>query len=275
MPRPARTYSTEAIVLRRRNLGEADSIFTVFSRDEGKFDAVARGIRKTTSRMRGHMEPLTQVQVHLARGRTLDVLTQAETIAAHRALKADLDRLNLALYCAELIDRFTIDRVEQRPLYELLADALDALEAGASPMAVRYFEYHLLAIAGYELQATACALCHARLPEEETLFSAPAGGLACRDCRPRTEQGRLLGVRTIKVLRYARIASIREFDSVRVDDILAHDLQFALGGLIHQVIDRELNTVRYMDAIVRGQRSAAIPPIHVQSDQPELAPPEP
>lgn len=275
MPGPARSYSTEAIILRRRNLGEADSIFTLFSRSEGKFDAVARGVRKAKSHMRGHLEPLTRVQVQVARGRSLDVLTQAETVAAHRRLKDDLDRLNLGLYCAELVDRFTIDRVEQRALYDLLADALDALEAGASGLAVRYFEFHLLAITGYEPQVAACAACQARLPEEETLFSAPVGGLVCRACRHRAESGRLLGVRAIKVLRYARTATIQEFGGLRLDAALAHDLEAALSGLVHQVIDRELNTVRYMDALGRADRAPALTTNHVQSSSRTPETPEP
>lgn len=270
-----RSYTTEGVVIRRRNLGEADSILTIFSLHHGKFDAVARGVRKPTSRMRGHLEPLTRVQVHVARGRSLDVFTQAESIDAHRALKADLDRLNLALYCAELADRFTIDRAEQRPIYELLVDVLKAFDSGASALAARYFEVHLLAITGYEPQVDACAICRQKLPEEETLFSGPAGGLVCRACRPSATSGRILSVRAIKVLRYARTTPIAQFDSLRVGDELAHELRVALAGLIHQVVDRELNTSRYMDELDRASRTPALSANHVQSgnpihDSPEL-----
>jgi DNA repair protein RecO (recombination protein O) len=270
----SRSYSTEGIVLRRRNIGEADSIFTLFSRDEGKFDAVARGVRKAKSRMRGHLEPLTRVQVHVARGRNLDVFTQAETIEAHRALKADLDRMNLALYCAELADRFTIDRVEQRPIYELLVDVFRALDGGASAQAARYFELHLLAITGYEAQLDACAICRQKLPEEDTLISGAAGGLVCRSCRPAAALGRIVSVRAVKVLRFGRTASIEQFGNLRVDPDLGHELQAALGDLVRQVLDRELNTTRYMDALERADRFPALSANHVQSDPSNLAPPE-
>jgi DNA repair protein RecO (recombination protein O) len=271
----SRSYSTEGIVLRRRNIGEADSILTLFSLHEGKFDAVARGVRKAKSRMRGHLEPLTRVQVHVARGRSLDVFTQAETIEAHRALKADLERMNLALYCAELADRFTIDRVEQRPIYELLVDVFHALDGGASAQAARYFELHLLAITGYEAQLDACAICRQKLPEEETLISGPAGGLVCRVCRPAASSGRILSVRAIKVLRYGRTATIDQFDSLRLDDALEHELRAALGDLVRPVLDRELNTTRYIDALERADRIPALSANHVQSDQSNPVPPEP
>ena len=66
MSQRARVYSTEGIILHRRNFGEADTIFTVFSPTEGKFEAVAKGVRKARSHMRGHLEPLTRSKLLLA-----------------------------------------------------------------------------------------------------------------------------------------------------------------------------------------------------------------
>ncbi len=245
----ARTYNTEGVVLRRRNIGEADSIFTVFSPTEGKFDAVARGVRKAKSRMRGHLEPLTRTQMHLAQGRSLDVFTQAETIAAYRAVRDDLDRLTLALYCCELVDRFTVDRAVQPRLYDLLLELLEGLDADAPLTAARYFELQILALTGYELQVGGCAICGARLPETEALFSASAGGLVCDGCRGRAETGRIVGVRTIKVLRFARNATLGQFAGLRLDSDVEGELQRALGDAIRTVLDRETNSGRYVDAL--------------------------
>ena len=89
MPRP-RVYKTQAVVLRQRKLGEADKIVTLFSPSRGKIDAVAKGVRRTKSRMSGHVEPLTFGPYLLAEGRDLDIITQAETVEAFGALRADL-----------------------------------------------------------------------------------------------------------------------------------------------------------------------------------------
>ena len=129
MSQRPRVYTTEGVILRRRNIGEADTIFTVFSPTEGKFDAVAKGVRKPRSHMRGHLEPLTRSKLLLAHGRTLDVFTQAETITGYRTLREDLDLCGAAVYCAELVVRFTAERQEHRELYELLIDILDAFGA--------------------------------------------------------------------------------------------------------------------------------------------------
>ena len=109
MPRP-RVYKTEAIVLRQRKLGEADKIVTLFSPQKGKIDAVAKGVRKTRSRISGHVEPLTFGSYLLAEGRDLDIVTQAETVEAFPGLRADLERLGRGLYCCLL---YTSDAADE------------------------------------------------------------------------------------------------------------------------------------------------------------------
>jgi DNA repair protein RecO (recombination protein O) len=246
-----RTYKTEGIVLRRRNLGDADSVFTVFSDSLGRFEAVARGVRKARSHMGGHLEPLTRAKVMVARGRSLDVFTQAETVSAYRAIRENLERSAAALYCAELVEQFTAEHAEQPGLYGLFLDLLDALEAGENLLVVRYFEVRLLSLAGYELQLDACALCASRLPEEDTLFSPAAGGLVCGLCRGRAGAGRILGVRAVKVLRFAASSAIDRFAALRVDEQLAYDLQHALADVIRYVLDRDLRSGRFVADVAR------------------------
>ena len=266
----ARTYNTEGVVLRRRNLGEADSIFTVFSPTAGKFDAVARGVRKPRSKMRGHLEPLTRTQMHLAQGRSLDIFTQAETIAAYRTVRDDLDRLTVAIYCCELVDRFTADHAAQVDLYDLLVHLLEALDDAAPLTVGRYFELQILALTGYELQLAECALCGARLPEAEALFSAASGGLVCENCRSAAQTGRLLSVRAIKVLRFGANATMGEFAGLKLASELEAELQRALGDAIRHVLERDTNSGRYVEALAAPlQVPARESPGHVQSSTPE------
>lgn len=256
----ARSYNTEGIVLRRRNLGEADSIFTVFSPTEGKFDAVAKGVRKPKSRMRGHLEPLTRSNMHLAHGRSLDVFTQAETIAAFISVRDDLDRLTLALYCCELVDRFTVDRAPQPAMYELLRQFLEGLDQAAPLTVARYFELRILALTGYELQLARCAICGARLPEAETLFSAASGGLVGEECRAAAGTGRIVSVRAMKVLRFAANSTLGQFAGLRLDEDLEAELRRTLGDAVRTVLDRETNSGRYVETLSAPLRAPATPP---------------
>lgn len=263
MPDRPRVYKTEGVILRRRNIGEADSIFTVYSDDLGKFDAVARGVRKARSRMRGHLEPLTRSRLMVARGRSLDVFTQAETVTAYRALREDFERSAVALYCAELVDRFAAEHAPHDGLFALLIEAFDALQDGLAVHLSRAFELQLLGMMGYELQLDGCALCGAKLPEEDTLLSPMAGGLVCRACRGLAGAGRIVSVRAMKVLRYGRSVDLASFAAIRVDDALGHELLAALADCIRYVLEREPNLPRYIDEVrrVAGEQGTTDAPV--------------
>ena len=99
-----RIYNTEAIVLRAHPLGEADRLLTLFTPTLGKLRASARGVRKPTSKLGGHLDPLTRSSLTLAKGQTLDTITGADTREAFPTVKSDLGRLSRAIYLVELVD---------------------------------------------------------------------------------------------------------------------------------------------------------------------------
>ncbi len=244
-----RVYRAEGVILRRRNLGEADSILTVFSGSEGKFEAIAKGVRKARSRMRGHLEPLTRSRVLVAHGRSLDIFTQAETVDAYRRLREDLDASAEAIYCLELVDRFTEEREPIPELYALLVTALELLESGSGGAVTRHFELRLLALLGYEPHVDGCVLCGGRLPEEETLLSPAAGGLVCRQCRAESGAGRIISVDVVKLMRFARRATAPEFAALRIPTEVAQALRAATAELVRYYLDRDPNARRFVDGV--------------------------
>src|SRR5437588_93894 len=106
-----RVYRTEAIVLRGYDYGEADRILTLYTPNSGKLRAIAKGVRRTKSRMAGHLDLFTRSNMLVARGRQLDIVTQAETIESFRSMRDDLSRVSLAHYVAELVDSFTAEQL--------------------------------------------------------------------------------------------------------------------------------------------------------------------
>ena len=173
-------------MLRQRKLGEADKIVTLYTSHEGKLDAVAKGVRRTKSRLAGHLEPLTLGAYLLAEGRELDIVTQAETVDAFPALRDDLERLSRGLYCAELVERLTPERSEGNPIFRLLAETLGYLDSAPEyELVVRRFELRLLGELGYRPSLAECAVCGKRLEPETNFWSADAGGAVCPALRRR------------------------------------------------------------------------------------------
>ena len=169
-----RTYRTEAIVLRRKDFGEADRVLTVFTPERGKVRLVAKGIRKPRSRKAGHLELFTCSRLLLAKGRDLDMVTQAETLLAYRPLREDLLRGAYAAYAVELLDRFTPDEQENAELYRLLRSMLGWLCAEHDlALVARYYELQLLGLAGFQPDLRQCVAGGEKIAQES--LAARAG----------------------------------------------------------------------------------------------------
>lgn len=147
-----RTYKTLGVVLRQVNIGEADRILTVFTKDYGKLRLVAKGVRKLTSRKRGHLELFSQASLVCAKAKNLDLITEAEAINNFPRLRRNLNRVRIAYLFCELVNDLTGENQEHREVYELLRDALSQLNgvAAGSNLIVK-FESRLLELLGFGL----------------------------------------------------------------------------------------------------------------------------
>jgi DNA repair protein RecO (recombination protein O) len=182
-PLSERSSTTDAIVLRGRPLGEADRVFTLLTRERGKVDAVAKGIRRARSSMSGRLEPLAEVRVALHRGRSLDVITEVRTVLSHWTGLARPDALATASLFAETIDLFCEPELPLPEIYALLAGAVAAVAASDAPAAlVPRFQLRLLHALGLAPAGDACVRCGEGFNEHGAWLDLEAGGLGCERC---------------------------------------------------------------------------------------------
>lgn len=260
MPRP-RVYKTQAIVLRQRKLGEADKIVTLYSQHHGKIDAVAKGVRRTKSRMSGHIEPLTFGSYLLAEGRELDIVTQAETVDGFPGLRNDLERMSRAIYCCELVDRLTPERSEGAPIFRLLAETLAVLDHETEiDLAVRRFEMHLLDQLGYRPAMEACAICDKKLEPVLNFWSPAAGGVVGPECADDTLALAPISVNALKILRVLQRASFEDASRIRITGELMREIESSLEAQVHFVLEREVRSARFVETLRRDARVAAAAP---------------
>jgi DNA repair protein RecO (recombination protein O) len=194
-------YRDEAIVLRTQKLGEADRIITLLTRGSGRVRAVAKGVRRTSSRFGSRLEPFTHVDLQLAEGRSLDVVTQAETLHPFAGrIGSDYERYTAGTVMLETAERLVVeDKEPALQQFLLLVGALRAMcDAGRAPTQVLdSFLLRSLSVAGYAPSFEACARCGSAGPHRS--FSPAAGGMLCSGCRvpgsanPATETVAVLG----------------------------------------------------------------------------------
>ncbi len=197
-----RTYKARGIVLRARNLGEADKIFTFFTQEHGKLDAVAKGVRRAKSVLAGRLEFTSEVALGLHRGRNLDVLTSADAIAPSWSGIVDPAAFATAHLVVELIDAFCETDLPMPDVYALLRGALRALAASNDPAQfVPRFELRLLGALGIGPESDACVRCSVPFFGTPGWADVEAGGLACEACRPHRADGLALDVDDVASFR--------------------------------------------------------------------------
>ncbi len=246
MPRGTgqRTYRTEGIVLRGRDMGEADRLITLLTPEHGTLRAVAKGARRMVSKKAGHLEPFCRCALLVAGGRELDLIAQVETLDAFPGLRDDLDRLGPAWYITELTERFSDEGTEQRVLYGHYLAALTALAHGADPDFVcRWYESTLLTLNGLAPSWSACAGCAAPVqPDTTYAFNLTRGGLLCPDCAATALHDLVLDIDTVKLLRLLAREPLARLVHLRVPRPALANAAATLTLALRAGLDSDLRT---------------------------------
>jgi len=247
-----RVYRIEAVVLERQDLGEADRLLTVLSPDRGKLRLVGKGIRKPTSRKAGHLELFTHANLLVARGRNLDIVTQAETSQVFRGLRDDLTRTSHAYYVAELVDQFATEGTENVTLFRLLLEMLAALEtARRLDVLMRSFELHVLDVAGYRPQLHRCPRCRQELTPVVNFLSLSEGGVLCPRCGELDRTARPLSLNAFKALRFLQAEPLAAADRLDLSAGLRGELEQVMRAILVYTLERQLKSTAFLELVQR------------------------
>jgi DNA repair protein RecO (recombination protein O) len=249
MPQP-RNYQTEAIIIKKTKLGEADRILTLYTPGMGKIQAVARGVRRPKSKLAGHLELLTHSQITLARGHNLDIITGSQTIDAFLPLKTDLWLTSYGLYVIELVNQFTADRVEDERLFQLLLHTLQSLcEVDNKQLLLRHFEIHLLEASGYRPQLQQCVTCHKSLEPVSNYFCANIGSMLCPLCGMNQPFARLVSIDALKVLRFIQNNDHNAVLRLKINATLSRELENIMRSYMKYLLEREVKSANWLDEL--------------------------
>jgi DNA repair protein RecO (recombination protein O) len=250
VPRP-RTYKTRAIVLAHFDLGEADRIVTLLTPEDGKIRAVAKGVRRPRSRIGGSVEPFAELDVVLARGRNLDVITQVSVAHAWLGLRDRLEPTATAWYLGELSDRAVEERAGAHPVYGLLRRACQLLDDGMVPGRVsRWFEVGLADALGVRPELDRCVECHRVLEEHDSFRWVPSlGGVLCGEHPPPPAENVRLSLPALKLLKAYRRFDVEAIAGLRVPAEVETEVEAVMRRYTRFILEREARSLAFVDEV--------------------------
>jgi len=237
-------FKAEAIVLKSRDFQEADRVVTLLSDRHGKIEAVARGARRTRSRLRGATQPFCLVTASFFPGKTMDTMSQAEVTEGFRVLREDLELLANASYLCELVDESMGLHDATPGVYPLLLTAFGLLRDGHPPATVRHmFQLRLLGILGIGPGLGRCLGCGGEVTDP--FFSPGEGGVLCHTCGPGHGAGRL-SRQALECMRALLRLDPSRSGRLALDARTEREMSLALDGYILWHLDKKLKSLSFL-----------------------------
>ena len=250
--RRERVYRTRAIILKRREQGEADRVITIFTPEYGKRVVIAKGVRKPTSRKAGHLEPFTHASLMLAKGKTWDIVTNAQTVTSFRKLREDLDLTAYAYYFCELLDAFVQEDDPHPELYDLLLTAFRRLEESPNPsLTARWYELALLKQAGFAPQLFNCVQCGDPIQPVTNYFSHERGGVLCPKHGEGASDAQPIPLNSLKVLRFIQRQPYQHIILLDLTPGTTRQVEKLMGDYLRYLLERRLKSAKFI-RLVRG-----------------------
>jgi len=256
--RGEREYSDLGIILRSYKLGESDKILRVLTREHGKRSAVAKGVRKTTSRFGARLEPLTMARMMLHVGRSMDTVKQVEIETSFREVREDLDLFFHASAMVEMVDGVTQEHEPHPELFDLLLRGLELLKEFPvrALFITSFFGFKVMAAAGYDLRVDSCANCGGAPGGGDASFSLHLGGLVCDSCKGGRyrEVGRLITVRapSAGLLSWMSLHGFGEWPEEPPALATQRELGMLMDRVLEHWMEREFKSRRVMREMPGG-----------------------
>ncbi len=250
-------YHADAIVIRSREYGESDRILTIFSRENGKLQAIAKGVRKPKSRQRGGTQLFTYADFLLYRGKSLDTVSQVSPKESFPHLWDDLDRTMAATGIAELLDISVMTEQPQPELFSLTLTCFFLL-AHYEPLLVQSaYTLRLMALLGYLPVLGECVDCGTKIQGERLYFSSQAGGTLCAFCL-KDFPGRWLKAGSVAFMNRLLSGDLAKLDRLRWTVWMQQEIRETLQIYCEQKLERRLRSWSVGKSLLSDERGTEL-----------------
>lgn len=242
-------YKTEGIIIRVRDYNDADRIVTLFTREKGKVQAIAKGCRKQKSRKRGIIQLLTYGDFVLYHGRTMDTITQCEAREHFSFLRDDLDRMAYGNYLSELLDGFVNSGEKHEDLFYLTLVCLHLLGMVDPALVIRAFETRLMNLLGYRPQLENCVSCGQLLAGSRIAFSSGMGGGLCQACAFHDSQSVRCSMGTLNMLRRLATWDLKKLGVLKMTPEIRREIGEIMTIYIGQRLDKKIKSADFLQTL--------------------------
>jgi len=237
-----------AITLVRRPVRDADQLVTFLVAERGVAVALARGSRKSGSKLAPAVQPFAESDVLLASGRGGHlVLAQAQVVESHRGIRDNLRKLAHASYWVDLVARSVEEGQPAEGVFRLLHTSLRIASVVEDLWpATAYFQLHLLRLLGFEVSSARCASCGGEIAAGPTAWSAAAGGCMCGACAASTPGSRLMSDRALDCIRHWAVTRPTAAYDESLDRQAVAEAEGLVRAFVRYHIDAEPKTLSFL-----------------------------
>jgi DNA repair protein RecO (recombination protein O) len=225
---PFTHYRTEGIFLKKENRGEADQLFTVFTKEFGKVEILGKAIRKITSKLRAGADIFYLSEIEFIQGKTYKILTDAVLKEKFNNLRQNPGKLELAYNVVDDLDSLTYQEEKDKSIWRLLKETFEELnvlelsDKNILKMVYFYFLWRLFLILGYKPELYNCPICQKKLLPETFWFLPTEGGVVCWQClKGLSEEKKKLAedisVDTVKIIRVLLEKDLKQAEKIKID----------------------------------------------------------
>jgi len=200
-------YRTKGFIFKKEDRGEADQLFTIYTKDFGKLEILGKAIRKISSKLRSGAETFYLSEIEFIQGKTYKTLTDAILVEKFKNLRKDLKRLPIAYKISEILDNLVRGQEADEKIWHLLNETFNKLnncqivKLSNCQLLYYYFLWSLLSILGYKPELYNCSLCQKKLIPEKLYFNPREGGIICQNCFKKLKSGKEVKPEIVKILR--------------------------------------------------------------------------
>ena len=235
-------FKTYGIILKRQNFGEADRIVTILTEKFGKIRVLAKGVRKTLSKMAGHLEPFCLTRLELAEGRNLDIICGAEVKNSFFEIRNDLQKTTISFYMAEIIDKMMEEGQAHEEIFHLFRSTLEHANEVIGPLLISYFEINFLDQMGFKPELYNCLICRKDIRAGENRFDFNHGGLICASCG----QGHVVSSDLIKILRLFLRHDFTTIKKIKAEAKLIREVQTLTSQYLKHIHQQDFKSERFL-----------------------------